>query len=258
LGADNQYWTADYPGVTRTAMEEAEPGSVCLFLTGCCGELNTGHSAASSVSLGAAAGRTFAEAGRIGHRLAAAAAAIPVRAPARPAASDAATAEITLPLQASDPARTAALAAQWERELPEADPARQALLCNWLAWADDAALRPVTWWTARVSVLSWPGARVVTLPGEPFSVTARDIASQIAGTCLVTGYTDGCPGYLPPREEFGYGGYEVEDAHRYYGMPAPFAPGAAEALAKAAVTLAGHVERPASGGPCGSGARRHR
>jgi hypothetical protein len=30
----------------------------------------------------------------------------------------------------------------------------------------------------------------------------------------------------------------VEEAHRYYGMPAPFAPGAAESLAEVAVALA--------------------
>ena len=32
-------------------------------------------------------------------------------------------------------------------------------------------------------------------------------------------------------------GYEVDEAHRYYGQPATFAPGSAERLADAAVAL---------------------
>lgn len=54
---------------------------------------------------------------------------------------------------------------------------------------------------------------------------------------MVAGYCDGCPGYLPPRQEYPFGGYEVQDAHRYYGAPGPFVPGAAEALLEAALAL---------------------
>jgi hypothetical protein len=54
---------------------------------------------------------------------------------------------------------------------------------------------------------------------------------------MVTGYTNGCPGYLPAKDEYKFGGYEVLDAHRYYGMPAPFAAGSAEQLVQAAVDL---------------------
>jgi hypothetical protein len=96
-------------------------------------------------------------------------------------------------------------------------------------------------WTARVTVLRWGGLRIVALPGEPFSVTAQRTAALIPGECLVVGYADGSPGYLPPEEEYPYGGYEVEEAHRYYGMSGPFAPGAAEALTKLAADLAGRA-----------------
>jgi hypothetical protein len=40
----------------------------------------------------------------------------------------------------------------------------------------------------------------------------------------VLGYADGNPGYIPPEAEFAHGGYEVDEAHRYYGFPATFAP----------------------------------
>jgi hypothetical protein len=241
LGADNLLWTADYPGVVRSAVEAADPGSACLFLTGCCGELNTGHSAHASVTLDAAADRSFAAAERIGRRIADAALAVPTReVPGQPGTA-AVSGEVALPLVAADPADAVALAAAWTRELPTATPGRQALLRNWLHWAREVAPKPMASWTARVTVLRWGGLRIVALPGEPFSVTARRIAARVPGDCLVIGYADGSPGYLPPAEEFPYGGYEVDEAHRYYGMPTPFAVGTAECLTELAVGLAGRI-----------------
>ncbi|GAA4512392.1 hypothetical protein GCM10023191_078040 [Actinoallomurus oryzae] len=236
LGADNRHWTADYPGVVRTAVEEAEPNSVCLFLTGCCGELNTGHSPYASMSAGASAERTFAAAERIGRRIAGAALAVPTRDAG--SGTGGASERVRLPLRSADPAETAALVTEWERELPRAGADRRELLRAWLTWARDVAPRTRTSWTGRVTALRWGSLRLVALPGEPFSVTARDIAGRLRGDVIVIGYSDGCPGYLPPATEYDHGGYEVEDAHRYYGMPAPFAPGAAESLAEAAVALA--------------------
>jgi hypothetical protein len=239
LGADNHRWTADYPGVVRATIEAADPGSVALFLTGCCGELNTGHSAQASMSAETTPDRTFAAAERIGRRIAEAAMAVSTRESPKAGPASGASAEVALPLRRLDPRDTAAALAQWQQELPHADSARQALLRNWIAWAEDVAPTPMASWTARVSLLRWADVRVVALPGEPFSTTGRDIAAQLPGRTVVIGYADGCPGYIPPAAEFGYGGYEVDDAHRYYGMPGPFCLGAAESLAKLAVALGG-------------------
>lgn len=236
LGADNRHWTADYPGAVRAVVEAAEPGAVGLFLTGCCGELNTGHSAHASVTVEADRARTFEACQRIGRRIADGALAIPLRASKGGATGT--SAEIALPLTTLGPREIAASREAWQRELPAADAGRQALLRNWLAWAEHIAPAPLRSWTARVSVLRWGGLRMVALPGEPFSVTAQDIAERVPGDTVVIGYSDGCPGYLPPAEEFAHGGYEVDEAHRYYGMPSPFAPGAAESLAGLAVQLA--------------------
>jgi hypothetical protein len=239
LGADNRRWTADYPGTVRAAIETAEPGSVGLFLTGCCGELNTGHSAHASVSVQTSPDRTFEAAERVGSRIAHAALAVPTRVSPAAGPSRGVSAEIALPLRTLDPRDTAASLADWRRELPLADPARQALLRNWISWAEDVAPTPMNTWTARVTVLRWAGVRVVALPGEPFSETARDITARLPGDTIVIGYADGCPGYIPPAAEFAHGGYEVDEAHRYYGMPAPFARGAAERLADLAVAVGG-------------------
>ena len=51
LGADNRLWTADYPHYVRERLEAAHPGAMALFLTGCAGDANTGHSAHASISL---------------------------------------------------------------------------------------------------------------------------------------------------------------------------------------------------------------
>jgi hypothetical protein len=147
------------------------------------------------MTLSGSADRTFAAAERTGRRIAVAALAVVTEEASGRPGSTAASGELALPL------RTKGAPASW---------------------------------TARVTVLRWGGLRIVALPGEPFSVTAQRTAVLIPGECLVVGYADGSPGYLPPEEEYPYGGYEVAEAHRYYGMPGPFAPGAAEALTKLA------------------------
>jgi hypothetical protein len=91
-----------------------------------------------------------------------------------------------------------------------------------------------------VTALRWGSAVLVALPGEPFAAAALEIRAHAdpGDTVLVAGYSDGCPGYLPPAEEYAHGGYEVEEAHRYYGLPGPFAQGASERLLGAVPTAA--------------------
>ena len=58
---------------------------------------------------------------------------------------------------------------------------------------------------------------------------------------MTVSYAEDNPGYICPRDAFAEGGYEPAEAHRYYGMPAAFAPGAAETLAETAIGLARRV-----------------
>jgi hypothetical protein len=235
LGADNTLWTADYPGFVRREMEAAKPGSLCMYLTGCAGDLNTGHSAQASFSTGAAPRRTFEEASRIGRAVAASA----LSAPLRPVHGAAAAADATVHLNFARRDTQPALeqAELWRSEFPASDPGRAALLRAWIGWAETAANAPMTPAAARVSVLRWGSVLLAALPGEPFCRTGMDIQRALGGAVVTLGYADSCPGYLPPRGEYAFGGYEVDDAHRYYGMPAPFAPGCAETLADEAVRL---------------------
>jgi hypothetical protein len=54
---------------------------------------------------------------------------------------------------------------------------------------------------------------------------------------FIIGFAEDNPGYIPPASEYAFGGYEVDEAHRFYGQPATFASGCAEALAEAAIAL---------------------
>jgi len=119
-----------------------------------------------------------------------------------------------------------------------------ALLRIWIDWAETKAPLPLAPWPARVTVLDWGGLRILALPGEIFAQTALDLrrsldGDPLRGPTMTIGFADGCPGYVPPLAEYPHGGYEVEEAHRYYGMPAAMAPGSAEKLAAAALTGAG-------------------
>lgn len=241
LGADNHLWTADYPGQVRAKLDAVHPGAVTLFATGCAGDANIGHSAHASFRLGADPARSFANARRIGETIAAAASRAPTGSLGSVVAARDGTVDLALARTEDRPLPD--LAARWRSDAAGQDPGTAAVLDVWARWADAAGTMPLTPWTARVTALNWGGLRLLALPGEPFAATAHDIRKRL-GTdrpTVILGYGEGCPGYIPPAPEYAHAGYEVAEAHRYYGMPAAFAPGSAEALADLAVDLANSV-----------------
>ena len=233
LGPDNRLWTADLAGAARPAVE-AVHGAPCLMLTGCAGDANTGHGAHASLVLGADPHRTFMALAAYGARLAEAVGATPLT-PLPGKAASVRDTVVTLDLlnEAPEP-----LASTWRAELPGADPGRARLLRHWIAWADGPARAPARPWPARVACLRWGGLRVFALPGEVFAQTALDLYRRVDGPAMVAAYAEGCPGYIPPAAEYAHGGYEVAEAHRFYGQPGPFAPGGAERLGEAALQTA--------------------
>lgn len=239
LGADNLLWTADYPGFVRRRIEAAVPGATALFLTGCCGDANTGHSAAASLTRAAAEGRTYAAAEGYGTRIAdAALAARPTVTATGPARGGSVPVRLDF---AREVRPVADLAAEWRAErATTGDPVRAIVLGHWIAWAEGPGAGPLTPHHARVGVLDWGGIRIAALPGEIFAETALSVRTGLDGRAtgggtIAIAYADGCPGYIPPLSEIPHGGYEVAEAHRYFATPGPFAPGSAERLAEAAV-----------------------
>ena len=236
LGADNRLWTADYPHFVRMALEAAYPGAMAMFLTGCTGDANTGHSAQASVSLAGSETRTFATAERLGLKIATSALAALERSAGTGAIAS--QAEVLLPFERLETLPLPELAAMWEAERADSEPARAILLGHWINWARTAPAAPFTPWPGRVSVLRWGDVPIVALPGEIFAETGLTIRHAIGGRpAFVISYAESVPGYIPAASEFRFGGYEVDEAHRFIGMPATFAAGSAEALAAAAIEL---------------------
>ncbi|MBB3593290.1 hypothetical protein FHX08_003693 [Rhizobium sp. BK529] len=238
LGADNRHWTADYPHFVRQCLEEVYPGAVALFMTGCVGDANTGHSAHASITLSASQDRTFDMAGRIGRKIAEAA----LRAGEQPVSDLASVRNCTVALsfERRETEAAAVLERRWRTEALTAEPAHRALLSYWADWAKTIAPVMPEPIAARVTVLDWGGVPVVALPGEIFAETALSIRAALGRDrpAFIIGFADDNPGYIPPASEFRFGGYEIDEAHRYYGLPMSFAPGAAEALAECAIALA--------------------
>lgn len=218
-------------------LEEDDPGAIALFLLGAAGDANSGHSAQASISLAANPKRSFAEAERIGRHIAACA----IEAALRDAGDGASVRNELVPLGFSrrETGPPEALAANWKADLKSAEPAQAALLAEWVFWAETIAPRSPEPWTARISVLQWGAFRVTGLPGEIFAETAHAVRalSNPAQPSFVLGYADGNPGYIPPEAEFPHGGYEVDEAHRYYGFPATFAPDSVPRLLSAVARL---------------------
>lgn len=239
LGADNLLFTADWPGQARQVVERAFPGAVAIFAQGCCGQINCGHSAHDSMRPGADPNRTFAAAQRIGGLVGqatveAARRAVPVDGPIRSA-----TVEVDLPFSPVLADELAAARIAWERELAQGpEPGRRLVLEAKRRWAAAMAGKGSGYLTVDVAAHRWGEVPVVVLPGEPFVAFALDIRAGLRRPdAVVLGYGNGVPGYLPyPQAEYGAGGYEVDEAHCFYGQPNCFAPECGPALVAAALS----------------------
>lgn len=245
LGPDNTQWTADYPGALRRQLERRHPSAVALFLTGCAGDANTGHPAAASLTTAGSSDRTFAEAERVGARLAGAVDEAALRAAGGP--TSAVHASVALPVTSTPLDELTRLGEEWaaRARMTSLSASERALWQCWGDWAAVPARATTPAWTASVTVLRWGDICLIGLPGEPFAATATRLrrAAEETGakTTIVAGYTNGCPGYLPPACEHEYGGYEVSEAHRYYGMPGVFDISAVDLLEECARGLIGRA-----------------
>ena len=62
-------------------------------------------------------------------------------------------------------------------------------------------------------------AAIAALPGEVFFQIGQRIAARIdADPVWAAAYCHGYIGYVPARDSFAQGGYEVEESHRYVGL----------------------------------------
>jgi len=246
MNADNLLISADYPGAAIRALEAAA-GGAGFFLTGADGNVDP-------VRRG-----SFEDVEWLGQGLAEVVhdALIEIDAiPACGAGGEATVAcvceELALPLQPVPdiPALTrlrdqyaGALSAFEESPTSVEAKIQRAML----AWSERTMARvhdgtvPETI-AAPLQVIRVGDLALVGVPGELFSGLGRQIKDALPDTqTFIVGYVNGDVGYIPDRAAYAGGGYEIEEAYRYYGYPAALAPEAGEMIVKAGVRLAGRA-----------------
>jgi hypothetical protein len=219
LGAENVLITADWCGdAARTLPSHLTTQPVCLFLQGCCGDINP-------IQRG-----SFEAAQRLGRIVAAATMLVWHQIETKEEVA-LKTALRVLPLPLQDPPSVEEAEKQLEayRQRAAAAPKTQTnpglvrTYQDLVGWAEKIlefakeGIKPRTQ-DFVVQTLTIDDTALVGLSGEPFIELAFDIEHRSPfPRTLVLGYTNGCIGYVPTARAYEEGGYEVVDAVRYYG-----------------------------------------
>lgn len=259
LGADNYLITADYPGYTVRALEAVYPGAHLQFVTGCGGQINTGHSAQDSVKGRGLERRTYAECQRLGHLIAGAAlqaserGAAPSGVPVAKVPDDAGNAQVKvlrtivelplLPCESADTLRHDAEqyrkeATRFQRNGPLTG--EGLMLQAWAEWAEKTSANAPSPRSIHSEIMLFAIGEIsiLMLPGEPFVEIGLEIKRRAEREALmVLGYSNGNPGYIPHRSAYESAGYEVAEAYRFYNYPSAFAPEAGEMLVEEGLRL---------------------
>ena len=229
LGADNLSWTGDYPHFVRKKLETTFPGAIAIFATGCAGDVNTGHSAAASLSLLATPERSFAKAKEIGFGIANSV----IDARLTDVSGNVGHSEVFADICFEQREQEAPdiLAKSWRLAAKDT----RSLEVIWANWAEKHMGRDLNPLRARITALKRGNVGIIALPGEIFAETALEIREKLAqkDPLFILAYADDNPGYIPPESDYLRGGYEIDEAHRFYGLGATIAPKTAEHLAEA-------------------------
>jgi len=221
--------SGDYVGVASRSLEEAS-GGVALLGAGCCGDVapRAGGAPREAVEF---IGRAVSQAALEGR---------PGAAAVEFTRLECRTAACTVPLLPPMSPKRYEEYAEESANLAAGQPpgvARRSLhaMAEWgRRWARDV---PPTVLVTEIQVIRLGPVLMVSLPFEPFSAIGSEIRRRVPGDVVVVGYANGCCGYLPPAAEYGHGGYEIEEAYRYYSLPSMLAPEAAERVVDQACRL---------------------
>lgn len=135
-------------------------------------------------------------------------------------------------------------ASAWQRRAVEATHVRHAALLTQMHYGRLAQSVSVT---SQVQALRIGPATFVALPGESFSSAGVAVRALTHGPTFVAGWANDLVGYMPDETTIGRGGYEVEIAHRYYGLPSAFSAGARENVVGACRRLIERLNRASVG-----------
>ncbi|HEV2122530.1 MAG TPA: hypothetical protein VGW38_07120 [Chloroflexota bacterium] len=244
LGATEQHASADYVGTLRRALEARGTGPV-LYINGCGGDVNPASMDQRGREASEALGSGLAEM------------ALPLWRQATPIAEEVpARARVAhaqewvqlryQPIRSLEEA--ASLLAAGQEKLAASRPGSPTyrgtrvtdveypLRVLRLQYGNETLPVP----EAEVQALRLGPLAVVGLPGEIFSSLGRRIKDHSPLSpqrTFVAGWTNDNIGYVPDREAYPLGGYEVDSASRYYGHPAGWAEEVGDALVDSGVRL---------------------
>ncbi len=215
LAGDNWLYGADFPGALAEALSRTVGGEfTCLFLNGCCGNVN--HVDYRDPKQG----RGYQAVERIGYMLGAAAhQAVNARVPCQADCVAASSEKVTL-------ARLKIGEAQRNRCRKILDEARANPPQGQVDGLPDAFFAEIRLEMARkqdepdlaeVMAVRIGDVALVGLPGEIFCEFAMRIKEQSPATfTLVSGLSNDAIGYIPTPESFGQGGYESTVGSTFY------------------------------------------
>lgn len=236
LGGDNTAISADWIGYARRAIERTFPGTTVMFAQGACADINPGEMG------------TFEMAQRQGEKVAEAVAAL---APTIQTAPIERLAAMSIPFEM--PLLPLPSLEQARKELSDAQQQVAGLQQQGapishinaagaiVAWAERLVRAAETGgpdpMRSRTTAIALDGIALVGLPGEVFCEIGMNIRarSPFARTFVIA-YANRVLGYIPTRQAYDEGGYEVDGAYKYYGV-AKVAPTAQEALEQAAARV---------------------
>ncbi len=234
LGRDNHQISADFPGAAARYIEAAT-GGLALFVNGACGDVNPRD-----------ANGSFADVERLGQELGRAvlegrAAAAPLDASALRWAHE----RLDLPLRPLPPRwRTEADKLKWHLrarlarggEAPKAQLEWAAALRRWVrAGAGRVRVQPF-----EMQALALGELVLLGVEGELFARYQLDLEAA-HGPAILCGFANGCIGYVPTADEYARGGYEIDQAYKFYPSVQMIAPASESLVRQRAAALIARV-----------------
>jgi hypothetical protein len=224
LGPDNLLVTGDFPNF---AIEQIErnigPEGFAMFVNGTQGNISMGHSSELSAIGVITPGRTFERAAELGHLLAdATLVALPAIATSDAPTLNTLTIPVNLPLKDYPPveeantslrdadellARLTAEGAPLDQIMPAKTQRLYASITNF--YAREALALPDGHLPIELQGFRLGDAAFVAIPGEVFVEIGLALKRQSPHMTFVVGIANGYIGYLPTREAYTAGGYEV-------------------------------------------------
>lgn len=233
-GSRESVSTSDYPGHMRRTVSAAT-SAPSLYINGAGGDVNQRFDGAGYRSVsnarhhGVALGRTVLD----------------LRSEMRPSTTAQATSAATpADLHYADPiSQTEArrILAEGQRALEATTGTAQRLRIQ--SHQVDFARRVLDWQpsegpdlTVDIQALRMGDLALVAIPSEFFSADGRALRAETRSPeLMIAGWSNGLVGYTPTRRAMATGGYEVDDAHRWYGHHAAWTPVSGDNLRAAAL-----------------------